>query len=1515
MSDKTIRIRTTPLGGDKYVKLNINQEFDFVEILSLKISQEQAYKNFCSDYGVVVGRVIVNSGFGVPNARVSIFIPIDDVDKENPQIKGLYPFEVLSDKDSNGIRYNLLPKSTESENDCFTPVGTFPSKREILDDEDILYIYQKYYKFTTTTNDAGDFMIFGVPLGNYKLHVDLDISDMGYASQRPYDSIEQGSSLALFDSPTKFKSGTNLDRLAQIKTANTSVNVQPFWGDVDECQVGISRVDVDMNYNITPNAIFMGSIFGDQDKYNVNSNCMPDKGSGDLCNQMASEGTIEMIRKTVFGEIEKLDVKGGRVIDENGSWAYQIPMNLDYVVTDEYGYLIPSQDPTKGIPTKASIRFKIGMDDNMGGLGRGRSRAKFLVPHNPTKADEVDYEFGPLTKDSSFKELYWNKIYSVKGFIPRYQRAREAPGIFSTATNRKMVSIKNCDGCIGDKNPVPFNRVSTKSNAIFFIICLMMYILSVQFAFVNATIVFFFNTIAKIFNSFIEALASICVSFRIFGRGINVCPLGGLRRFKLPIIPCLNAKCPKDEAVPYTFAPWCFNNNPGRDLLSGEVFTDIQNLPNCIAVEMAKDMDLFKYDFYNDWLNGSLYSFLIRFKKYRNSEAYCDYDCDKYGTCKSTLLMDACFSSDIDGRKVQITEGIVKKVGEEYYYAASTRNGMYKLLATDIIHLGSVFNCDWQGVPKIQQFLKASTFNGYPIIDEYDPDEPGNRRLSGQVDIGPNFDGLFFDIGCEGLYSDATQCLNVKHANELGVDLDQKEYDQFGNIQQTPDYVISEDEINPIYGVYVRDMLYRLNNNPNQLYLTQPATINTKFNIRNIGGYSLTSPTDNGQQYVDYRGLVADYGFQQPKNSYFFYFGLLPGKSGLELMNNKFFTSCLFDIKKEFLIKILNFTGVTASCQTNQLTNGSVSFSIISGNGPFTITTSGPNYTNVTTVSGATPTINLSNLVAGTYTIQAVDVNQTVVIQTFDIPSPPTLSAQAAAINITGATSNGQIILQEIIGGCQPYNATLYNHAGATISGPVQITTLPYTFNNLPQDSLSNGLTGASEHFGYYIILTDSSNPAQTYTIWDLPISGPTSLIVVPGNILDVNCYGDATGKMVINVSGGTSPYIISGNRIPQLPLVEESQQNFTGPSGQFLLAGTYQITVTDAASPQQTQISTIILKNLHPELEIEFANINELPKQCDSTKYVIRFRIIGTGADGPGTGFGNTYLNLVNTSPAYQGKVWYRYAKDEGILPLSAPNAVWSQPISTTLIPNTTNEFYATIPSSVIFDNIAIALATPDGQCISDYMEQNTQLVIDQISLAPVLQITNPIYTEQCTVGAVNIKFSISHFNLGINHRAPYTLFYKVRETGSSWPANFTEYSITTSTFPITTTPVPITQNQQQGINIPVGTIINPVQYCDIEYYLVDNVGCESSHVTRNNIELPLDALTITKYPNGNGTIRYVASGGIGTYKTISGPLVENDLTGLGGSIGCASVADVVIVRDRGGNGCEVSRSFIRNC
>ena len=160
-SNKTYRINTK-VGVDNNSNINLNlnvlQKYDILEILSLKIGTENVYKTHTSGYGCVVGRVLANGGVGVPNAKISIFIEVNENTSVDEVLYNLYPYKTTRDNNSEHIRYNLLPD--EKVSDCHQIIGTFPNKRLVLDDKNVLEIFDKYYKFTTVTNESGDYMIF-----------------------------------------------------------------------------------------------------------------------------------------------------------------------------------------------------------------------------------------------------------------------------------------------------------------------------------------------------------------------------------------------------------------------------------------------------------------------------------------------------------------------------------------------------------------------------------------------------------------------------------------------------------------------------------------------------------------------------------------------------------------------------------------------------------------------------------------------------------------------------------------------------------------------------------------------------------------------------------------------------------------------------------------------------------------------------------------------------------------------------------------------------------------------------------------------------------------------------------------------------------------------------------------------------------------------------------------------------------------------------------------------------------
>ena len=401
---KSIRVRTQ-VGQDTKVSFKLEQDFDLLEILSLSLSQNEVYTRMCADFGVVVGRVISNGGYGIPNAKVSIFVPIDNKDKENPVVKFLYPYsEPFEVNKETGKRYNLL--SSIPNFSCHVPVGTFPTLNDVLTRQEVKLVYDKYYKFTVKTNEAGDFMIYGAPVGGQTIVMDVDMSDIGCFSMLPEDFKRLGFAESLFDGP-RFRNDDSIDSLPQIVNQTKSIDVRPFWGDEEFCSAAITRVDFDLSNSgikIEPTSVFMGSTATDTDKDSVNLRCRPKKHMGELCSLITVPGIIDCIRYTPFfkedpsafpeypynhntptggGRVPVLQryylEDGGRVIDDSGSFLIHMPMNLDHVITDEFGNLVKSNDPSKGVATRTRCRFRVRPEQSSGSA-RLRRIGAYLVP-------------------------------------------------------------------------------------------------------------------------------------------------------------------------------------------------------------------------------------------------------------------------------------------------------------------------------------------------------------------------------------------------------------------------------------------------------------------------------------------------------------------------------------------------------------------------------------------------------------------------------------------------------------------------------------------------------------------------------------------------------------------------------------------------------------------------------------------------------------------------------------------------------------------------------------------------------------------------------------------------------------------------------------------------------------------------------------------------------------------------------------------------------------------------------
>lgn len=142
--------------------------------------------------------------------------------------------------------------------------------------------------------------------------------------------------------------------------------------------------------------------------------------------------------------------------------------------------------------------------------------------------------------------------------------------------------------------------------------------------------------------------------------------------------------------------------------------------------------------------------------------------------------------------------------------------------------------------------------------------------------------------------------------------------------------------------------------------------------------------------------------------------------------------------------------------------------------------------------------------------------------------------------------SNGSISMA-ITGGAAPYSWT-WNRTNP-VGGPTNGT--------------GTNITGLSAGT-YAVTVTDANNCTGTFTSL---VSQPASLSVTSSQV-NVGCFGQSTGSINITVSGGTAPYTYNWTDITTAPEPEDRTN---------LAAGTYTVTVTDAAGCTSAPLSVTI--------------------------------------------------------------------------------------------------------------------------------------------------------------------------------------------------------------------------------------------------------------------------------------------------------------------------------------------------
>lgn len=207
--------------------------------------------------------------------------------------------------------------------------------------------------------------------------------------------------------------------------------------------------------------------------------------------------------------------------------------------------------------------------------------------------------------------------------------------------------------------------------------------------------------------------------------------------------------------------------------------------------------------------------------------------------------------------------------------------------------------------------------------------------------------------------------------------------------------------------------------------------------------------------------------------------------------------------------------------------DGSIDLIISGGTGTLT-----PNWS-----TGAT-TSNIDGLIAGMYDVSILDENNCRLDTSFTIGQPDSIliDFSVTPINCAGE-SNGAITL--------------------SASGGIGVLSYSWsTGDDTPEvDNLEAGT--------YRVSVTDENGCLRTAAI---EIESPTALVIdeiIPTN---VDCNGSNSGSAIVKISGGTMPYeYLWSDDLGQI-----------GDTATLLVAGNYEVSVTDAGGCEVTEIVTI---------------------------------------------------------------------------------------------------------------------------------------------------------------------------------------------------------------------------------------------------------------------------------------------------------------------------------------------------
>lgn len=219
--------------NDMYINISIQREIDFLDTLSIKNNLQSEWSKISSNTGVVFGKLMAIQKLKDEDGNF-IKIPLKNV----PIIvlnktENVSPINLIDD---NNTRIPLNMKQN-SPRELYFDDFSYNFDNKILPSVNTKNTGEKY-KYSTLTNENGEFLLTDVPIGVQTVIFEIDLLKQGL-------SVEE---VELNVSPFPKTNEIPITQAPHLIYREIPVNVLNSWGD--NLNVGYTRLDVDVNVDL-----------------------------------------------------------------------------------------------------------------------------------------------------------------------------------------------------------------------------------------------------------------------------------------------------------------------------------------------------------------------------------------------------------------------------------------------------------------------------------------------------------------------------------------------------------------------------------------------------------------------------------------------------------------------------------------------------------------------------------------------------------------------------------------------------------------------------------------------------------------------------------------------------------------------------------------------------------------------------------------------------------------------------------------------------------------------------------------------------------------------------------------------------------------------------------------------------------------------------------------------------------------------------------------------------------------